>query len=105
MYTTINNAQKILVHTMTSSNRNIFRVTGHLCGEFTGPREFPAQKRVTRSFDFSLICVWINDWVNNREAGDLWCYHAHYGVIVMFPNAIFSQCLKYAWRTKVMASL
>ena len=20
---------------------------------------------------FSLICVWINDWVNNREAGDL----------------------------------
>ena len=23
---------------MTSSNRNIFRVTGHLCGEFTGPR-------------------------------------------------------------------
>ena len=23
---------------MTSSNGNIFRVTGHLCGEFTGPR-------------------------------------------------------------------
>ena len=22
----------------TSSNGNIFRVTGHLCGEFTGPR-------------------------------------------------------------------
>ena len=22
---------------MTSSNGNIFRVTGHLCGEFTGP--------------------------------------------------------------------
>ena len=26
---------------MTSSNENIFRVTGHLCGEFTGPRWFP----------------------------------------------------------------
>ena len=25
-------------HMMTSSNGNIFRVTGHLCGEFTGPR-------------------------------------------------------------------
>ena len=24
---------------MTSSNGNIFRVTGHLCGEFTGPRD------------------------------------------------------------------
>ena len=30
---------------MTSSNRNIFRVTGHLRGEF------PAQRPVTRSFD------------------------------------------------------
>ena len=36
---------------MTSSNGNIFHVTGHLCGEFTGPGEFTAQKPVTRSFD------------------------------------------------------
>ena len=36
---------------MTSSNGNIFRVTGHLCGEFTGPGEFPAQRPVMRSFD------------------------------------------------------
>ena len=32
---------------------------------------------------FSLICVWINDWVNNRDAGDLRRYLAHYDVIVM----------------------
>ena len=38
-------------HIMTSSNGNIFRVTGHLCGEFTGPGEFPAQRPVTRSFN------------------------------------------------------
>ena len=31
--------------------RNIFRVTGPLCGEFTGPGEFPSQRPVTRSFD------------------------------------------------------
>ena len=36
---------------MTSSNGNIFCVTGPLCGEFTGPGEFPAQRPVTRSFD------------------------------------------------------
>ena len=36
---------------MTSSNGNIFHVTGHLCREFTGPGEFPAQRPVTRSFD------------------------------------------------------
>ena len=34
---------------MTSSNENVFRVTGTLCGEFTG--EFPSQRPVTRSFD------------------------------------------------------
>ena len=32
---------------------------------------------------FSLICAWINDWVNNREAGDLRRHRALYDVIVM----------------------
>ena len=32
---------------------------------------------------FSLICAWISGWVNNREAGDLRRYCAHYDVIVM----------------------
>ena len=36
-----------------------------------------------RALMFSLICIWINDWVNTREAGDLRCYRAHYDVIVM----------------------
>ena len=72
-----------------SSNGNIFCVTGHLCGEFTGPREFPAQRPVTRRFMmFSLICVWINDWVNNREAGDVRRYRAHYDVIVMIHQGL-----------------
>ena len=68
---------------MTSSNGNIFRITGHLCGEFTGPGEFPAQRPVTRSLMFSLICVWINDWINNRQAGDLRRYSAHYDVTLV----------------------
>ena len=32
---------------------------------------------------FSLICDWINGWVNNREAGDLSRHRANYDVIVM----------------------
>ena len=67
-------------HMVTSSNGNIFRVTDHLCGEFTGPHK--GQWR--GALMFSLICVWINDWVNNREAGDLRGYRARYDVIVMF---------------------
>ena len=32
---------------------------------------------------FSLICAWMNGWVNNREAGDLRRHCAHYDVIAM----------------------
>ena len=32
---------------------------------------------------FSLICDWITGWLNNREAGDLRRYRAHYDVTVM----------------------
>ena len=32
---------------------------------------------------FSLICVWINGWVNNREAGDLRRHRGHYDFSVM----------------------
>ena len=32
---------------------------------------------------FSLICAWINDWVNNRMAGDLRRHRTHYDVIAM----------------------
>ena len=69
---------------MTSSNGNIFRVTGPLCGEFTGPGEFPAQCPVTQSFDiFFDLRLTKNDWVNNREAGDLRRHRVHYDVNVM----------------------
>ena len=32
---------------------------------------------------FSVICAWINGWVNNREVGDSRRYRAHYDAIVM----------------------
>ena len=44
------------------------------------PGEFPTQMPALM---FSLICVWINGWVNNGEAGDLTRYRAQYDVIVM----------------------
>ena len=68
---------------MTSSNWNIFRVTGHLCGEFTGsrwievlklwsflwpvPGEFPTQRPVTRSFD-----VFLDLRLNKRLSKQSW---------------------------------
>ena len=45
---------------MTPSNGNIFRVTDHLCGEFTGPRWIPRAKASDAELWRSLICAWIN---------------------------------------------
>ena len=47
---------------------------------------------------FSLICAWINDWVNNREAGDLRCHRAHYDVNVMWSNRMIALLvLRHRW--------
>ena len=70
---------------MTSSNGNIFRATGHLCGEFTGHRWIARTKASDGcvALMFSLICAWINGWVNNRESGDFRRHRPHYDVTVM----------------------
>ena len=60
-----------------------FKLLALCAGNSPVPGEFPAQRPVTRSLMFSLICARINGWVNKREAGDLRRYRAYYDVIVM----------------------
>ena len=53
---------------MTSSNGNIFHVTGHLCGEFTGPRWIPR----TKASDAELWCLFylrLNKRLSKRSWG------------------------------------
>ena len=57
-----------------------------LCREFTGHQWIPC----TKASDAELWCflwsapeLWINSWVNNREAGDLRHHHAHHDIIVI----------------------
>ena len=76
---------------MTSSNGNTFRVTGHLSGEFTR----------RGALMFSLICVWINGWVNNREGGNLRRYRAHYDVAVMSNLTHGSACI-IGWKSGLL---
>ena len=52
------------------------------------PGEFPHKGHWHGALVFSLICVWINGWVNNREAGDLRRYCAHDDVTVMCEKFI-----------------
>ena len=77
-------------HMMTSSNGNIIRVTGHLCGHSPVTSEFTAQRSVTRALMFSLIYAWINGWVHNCEAGDLRRHRAHHNVAVTSQNTTIS---------------
>ena len=51
-YTTTTTTTLSNHHMMTSSNGNIFRVAGHLCGEFTCPRWIPH----TKANDAELLC-------------------------------------------------
>ena len=95
---------------MTSSNGNIFRVTGHLCGEFSGDRWIPRTKASDAGlWSFFLICAWINGWGNNREGCNLRRHRAHYNVTVMsdvsaihyevlVPSRILNSVLPYRLR-------
>ena len=52
-------------------------------GIHRSPVNSPHKGQWRRDLMFSLICVWMNGWVNNLEAGDLRRYRAHYDVTVM----------------------
>ena len=57
---------------MTSSNGNIFRVSGPLCGEFTGDRWIPRTKA-----SVPLCREFTGDrWISRTKASDaeLWCF-------------------------------
>ena len=73
---------------MTSSNGKIFRVTGPLCGEYTGHRWIPLTKASNAEIWCVLISAWTHGWLNNRDAGDLKRHGAHYDVTVMWYRKV-----------------
>ena len=62
---------------------------------------------------FSLMCVWINGWVNNREAGDVRRYRAHYDVsvkecilcIMFVVRTLPPLVVRYRWFLSVFSGL
>ena len=69
---------------MTSSNGNIFRFWPFVRGIHRSPVNSSHKGQWRDAVMISLICVCINGWVNNREAGDLRRYRAHYDAAVMY---------------------
>ena len=68
--------------------KNFPRYWPFVRGIHRGPLISPHKGQWRGALMFSLICVWINGWVNNRDAGDLRRYRAHYDVIVMDSNNV-----------------
>ena len=85
--------------TMMTSSNGTFSASLTICaGNSPVTGEFPFVRGIHRSpvnsphkgqwrgalmFSLNLICVWINRWVKNREAGDLRRCRSHYDAIVM----------------------
>ena len=64
-------------------------------GIHRSPVNSPHKGQWRRALMFTLICVWINDWVSNREAGDLRRNRAHYDVNLMYWLIISTVAIKY----------
>ena len=60
------------------------------------PVNSPNKGQWRGAFMFSLICAWINGWLNNGDAGDLRRHQVHYDVIVMkqadFASPVVTSC-------------
>ena len=68
---------------MTSSNGKFSALLALCAGIHRSPVNSLHKGQWRGALMFSLICAWLNGWVNNREAGDLRCHLCHYDVTVM----------------------
>ena len=91
--------QLSIFNTMTSSNGNIIRVTGHLYEEFTGHRWIPLQRPVTRSFD-AFFYLRLNNrlskwwgWWSDTPSCPLWRQFNNYRNIILGMSGARHACL------------
>ena len=69
------------------------------------PVDSPHKGQWRGALMFSLICVWINGWVNNGEAGDLRRYRVHYDVSVLPFTYRHIGCQVITWTTWTYADI
>ena len=76
--------ENVLVPTWWRHQMETFSALLALCvGNSPVPVNSPHKGQWHGALILSLISAWINDWVNNREAGDLRSHLGHYDVNVM----------------------
>ena len=72
-----------LLHDDVIKWEHLLRNWPFMRGIHRSPVNSPHKGQWRGALMFSLICVWINEWVNNRKAGDLKRYRAHHDAIAM----------------------
>ena len=88
-----------LVHDDVIKWKHFPRYWPFVRGIHRSPVNSPHKGQWRGALMFTLICARINGWVNNRKAGDLRRYRAHYDVIVMCPiNNILALGQIKVWR-------
>ena len=79
-----NNLNMFLNHDDVIKWKHIPRYWHFVRGIHRSPVNSPHKGQWRGALMFSLICAWINEWVNNGEACDLRRHRAHYDVTVMW---------------------
>ena len=88
--------QNTLLHDDVIKWKPFLRNWPFVRGIHRSPVNSPRNGQWRGALMFSLICARINDWVNNRVAGHLRCYHAHYDVTLMLLSiAVAANHLQY----------
>ena len=75
-------SRHLLIHDDVIKLKHIPRYWPFVPEIHRSPVNSPQKGQWRGALMFSLICAWLNGWVNNREAGDLRRHRAHYDVIL-----------------------
>ena len=75
--------QTLIVHDDVIKWKHFLRYWPFVQGIHRSPENSPNKGQWRGVLMFSLICTWINGWVNSGEAGDLRHHRAYYDVTVM----------------------
>ena len=88
---------KISQHYDVIKSKHFPRYWPFVPGIHRSPVNSPRKGQWHAALLFSSICAWINDWVNNRKAGDLRRHRDHYDVIVIKRNEFMAWIINYPY--------
>ena len=85
---TVRSPVKVLKHDDVTKWKYFPRYWPFVRGIHRSPVNSPHKGQWCETLMFSLVCAWINGWVNDREAGNLRRHRGHDDVTVMIPTIL-----------------